>query len=230
MRGDSGYYQILASLPTAERNVALKRFCSTSMDGHYLPLALPAEVLFTRWAGTRAAVWRWREMGGVGLAARGVFFATATALRGLEFSRLTALLTAAGIVATFLFHPFTSDLFAWPIQVIQLGWMFGAAVTLWFVVQIAVHPGRRRYHLGAALCAYATMHVLGLGFTTAVATAAVLLALLIAIARGASPPAHRRSLMMAFAVLIVFTLGHALCMLLLVGPHGTGGQPPGRFG
>jgi hypothetical protein len=230
LRGDSGYYQIVANLPTAERNVVLKRFWSTSVDGHFTPLPFSAELLFTRLAGTHANVWRWRQMAVVALVASAIFFATAAALRALEFSRLTARLTAAGIAGTFLFHPLTTDLVAWPFHVMQLGWMFAAAVTFWFVVQTAVHPASRRYHWGAALSGYATMHALGLGFTTAVATAAVLLALLIPIARGAFPPVHRRSLMTAFAMLIVFTLAHALCMLLLVAPHGTGGLPTGRFG
>jgi hypothetical protein len=57
LRADSGYYQLLAHLRGAQQKAALRQFWLTSVSGHYTPLAFSAEFFFTKFAGTREAIW-----------------------------------------------------------------------------------------------------------------------------------------------------------------------------
>ncbi|HXA10227.1 MAG TPA: hypothetical protein VNW28_09605, partial [Chthoniobacterales bacterium] len=67
LRADSGYYQILAHSSPAKQKQNIRRFWRQSVAGHYTPLAFSAEFFFTKLAGTRAAVWRCRQIGAVAL-------------------------------------------------------------------------------------------------------------------------------------------------------------------
>src|SRR6266446_1118251 len=94
-------------------------------------------------------------------------------------------------------------------------------VTLWLLLRIVAHPNEKKWPWLAAACAYASMHALGLGLATAGGTAAVLLVVLIGtrLRKLDKFAGQQRNLATAFAVLIVLTAAHGLCMLLLITPH-----------
>ena len=221
LRADSGYYQMLAHLSHAQQEQTIRGFWRTSADGHYTPLAFSAEFLFTKFAGTREAIWRCRQLSTVALVGAALFCLLVSGMRALEFSLRTSEMIAAGITVVFLSNPLTTDYVAWPFHIMQLEWMLLTIMTLCLLLRIVRHPNEKKWPWLAAACGYASMHVLGLGFVTACGTAAVLLVLSIGtlLCKLDRFAGQRRNLIASFAVLIVLTAAHGLCMLLLVTPH-----------
>ena len=221
LRADSGYYQMLAHLPQAQQKQTIRRFWRTSADGHYTPVAFSAEFFFTKFAGTREGIWRCRQIGAVALVGAALFCLLVSGMRAVGFSLRTSSMIAAGITVAFLSNPLTTDCVAWPFHIVQLEWMLLTIVTLWLLLRIVAHPNEKKWPWLAAVCAYASMHALGLGLATAGGTAVVLLVLLIGtrLRKLDKFAGQQRNLATAFAVLIVLTVAHGLCMLLLVTPH-----------
>jgi hypothetical protein len=232
LRADSGYYQMLGHLPHAQQKQSLQRFWLTSADGHYTPLAFSAEFFFTKFAGTREAIWHCRQISVMALVGAAVFCLLVSGMRGVDFPLPASGMIAAGITLVFVSNPLTTDYVAWPFHIMQLEWMLLTIVTLWLLLRIVEHPNEKKWPWLAAACGYASMHALGLGFVTACGTAAVLLLLLIGtlLRKLDKFAGQQRNLTAAFAVLIALTAAHGLCMLLLITPHDRHVDHAYRFG
>ena len=221
LRADSGYYQLLAHLRGAQQKAALRQFWLTSVSGHYTPLAFSAEFFFTKFAGTREAIWRCRQISAVALIGAALFCLLVSGMRSLDFSLRASGTTSAGITLAFLSNPLTTDYVAWPFHIMQLEWMLLTITTLWLLLHIVEHPKEKKWPWITAAVSYASLHALGLGFATVCGTAAVLLVLLIAtFSRKLDRFAGQQcNLTAAFAVLVILATAHGLCMLMLVRPR-----------
>ena len=127
---------------------------------------------------------------------------------------------AVALVAIFIYQPFMSDLLSWTFLVFQLIWILFSALALFSLLRLIRYPDRKRWIWAAVIFAYASMHALGLGLATVAATALILATLLFGI-RGNKLNAFRSrkpTIVPALSLLIVFSLAHALCMILLNGP------------
>jgi hypothetical protein len=221
LRADSGYYQLLAHLPGAQQKAALRQFWLASASGHYTPLAFSAEFFFTKFAGTDEAIWRCRQISSLALVGAALFCLLVRAMQTLNFSLRASDMTAAGMTLAFLSNPLTTDYVAWPFHILQLEWMLLTILTLWLLLHMVEHPKEKKWPWLTAAVSYASMHALGLGFATVCGTGAVLLILLIGtflrkLDRFAN---QQRNLTAAFAILVILTTAHGLCMLMLVTPH-----------
>jgi hypothetical protein len=222
LRADSGYFQMLAHESPKKQKRTIRHFWHDSVDGHYTPLAFIAELRFTRFAGTRASVWRWRQMLVVAAIIAALYIVATYALRTGGFTAGNARACGAGIAAIVLAHPLMTDFVAWPFHVVQLEWMFMNTLTLGLLLKGAVSLDQRPFWICvAAASGYASMHALGLGFVTAVGTASVLSVLLLLAysGKGFAGAAHRRRLGITLLLLSILTTAHALAMLFLVVPH-----------
>ena len=232
LRADSGYYQMLAHLPQTEQKQIIRRFWTTSADGHYTPLAFSAEFFFTKFAGTREVIWRCRQIGAVALVGAALFWLLAAGMRTAEVSSGASGMIAAGITLAFLSNRLTTDYVAWPFHIVQLEWILLTIVTLWSLVCIVAHPNEKKWPWLAAAGSYASMHALGLGLATAGGTAAVLLFLVIGtrLHKLDKFAGQQRNLAAALVGLILLTVAHGLCMWLLVTPHDRHLHHAYRFG
>jgi hypothetical protein len=91
--------------------------------------------------------------------------------------------------------------------------------TLAALLELLSHPDARKWAWIAAATAYGSMHALGLGFATWLATAVVLSILLLSTSRGKLTTFRpiRKTLLAALVTLVVLGMVHAVCMYLLVG-------------
>lgn len=218
LRAESGYYQFLAHAPPATQENLLRGFWKTSYKGHYIPIALTLEFAQTKLAGTSARYWKWRAVAAISLLAAALFGLGTAVASAFRIGSVAAYCISAGITALVVLQPLMIEFIAWPFETLFLGWMILSTVTLRALVGIVSDAKPRKWMWIAAGAAYGSMHWAGMGLATAAATSGVFALLLISMARGGftSLGKYKRSLLVAFALLLFLSLCHAVCMSTLL--------------
>ena len=224
LRAESGWYLFLSQSGPDVRHGFRKMLVTRSFNGHFTPLAFLGEFETARILGTRAGVWRWRQI--IALAGVGSVLALVVycAGRALEASRWHAAFGAAGVTAVLILQPWMREFVAWPFMFLQLMWLMLSGAALLALLKAVRSPERVRWPWCAAASAYASMHALGLGLATVAATATALAGLVVLRRREAG---GNRNSTAAVAVLLMLGIGHALLMLALTPgvPKGGGALP-----
>ena len=225
-RAEGGLFQFVAHSSAAEQHNYLLWFFERSYHGHFTPLGFWLEFKTIQLAGTCEAFWRWRQIVMLAGVAIAIFVLVREAAKHWRASNYAASCAAAGVVAIFIYQPFMSDLLSWTFLVFQLVWILFSALALFSLLMLIRYPDRKRWIWAAVIFAYASMHALGLGLATVAATALILATLLFGIARNNLDPfrARKPTIVLALSLLIVISLAHALCMILLNGPPAPAGS------
>lgn len=217
LRGEAGWYQSSAHRSPAEQRKMERDFFTQSYKGHYLPLMYLSEYRFTKWAGMRDSIWRARQIAAASLLATCIFLAVSSLGALWRLHRPVRIGIATGVTALFIFQPHMTDLVAWPTMIQHFVWLILTTLTLWALVQFSIGANKARWLWLSVVCAYASMHVFGLGLVIAAATATVLLAFWLAVVShkldGFGPGAWHIGT--ALLVLVLLSSAHTLCMLLL---------------
>lgn len=219
-RTETGEWLRLAHGPVAPQQELLRGFWTSSSHGHYTPLAFSSEFLFTKWANTDSLRWRARQVSVLALLAAIFFVVVRSAGRALGFSRRSSLCLAFGITTAFICQPLMREMIGWPFHIFQVVWMILTLATLAALLQLLAHPSERKWVWIALLMCYGSLHALGLGIATMLATAAAFSILLLITQRGDWPPFRqtRPTLFAALIALLILGTVHAVCMYLLIGP------------
>lgn len=223
-RAEGGLFQFVAHSSAAEQHNYLLWFFERSYHGHFTPIGFWLEFKTIQLAGTCEAFWRWRQLVMLTSIAVALFVLVRKAAISLGASNYAG--AAVAVVAIFIYQPFMSDLLSWTFLVFQLVWILFSALALFSLLKLALDPAGKRWIWASVIFAYASMHALGLGLATVAATALVLAVFVFGIARG-KLEAFRTSqptISLALSLLIVLSLAHALCMILLNGPPAPGGS------
>lgn len=224
LRAESGWYLFLSQSGPEVRHGFRKMLVTRSFNGHFTPLAFLAEFETARLVGTRAGVWRWRQI--IALAGVGSVLALVVyrAGRALEASRWHAAFGAAGVTAVLILQPWMREFVAWPFMFLQLMWLMLSSAALLALLEAIRSPERARWPWFAAASAYGSMHALGLGLATVAATATALVGLILIRRRAGGA---NKSDTAAVAVLLILGVGHAILMLTLSpgAPKGGGALP-----
>ena len=162
-----------------------KALFTQAVHGHYTPCAFLAEFVTAKLAGTNGQYWKWRQITVLALLATVLFLFARNSGYGFQLSRLRANLAAVSLTAILIFQPQMRDFIAWPFMILQLCWLLFTVIALLCLVQMARRPTERVWPWLAAGSAYGSLHFLGLGIATVVATAAVLAVIWSGTRRGA---------------------------------------------
>jgi hypothetical protein len=224
-RAEGGLFQFVAHSSAADQQNYLHWFFHRSYHGHFTGIGYWLEFKTTQFAGTWGAFWRWRQLNVLAGVATAVFLLVRYTARSWGASKYAAAAAAAAMAAIFIYQPLMADLLSWTFLVFQLAWMLLSALTLFSLVKLVLNPSSKRWIWGSAIFAYASMHALGVGAVTAAATGLVLAILLLGVAQGKLEAfrGNKRTLALVLLLLVVFSVAHALCMILLNGPP----TPPG---
>jgi uncharacterized membrane protein len=207
----------------------LRQFFTNSSHGHYVPFAFYTEFELTYLIGPRETFWKWRQLGAVSILATCFFFLAYTVARIHQIQTWVAVAYAGGISALFIFQPLMRELIAWPFLVLQLAAAAVSTLALYALVQWMKEPTRRKWIWLAATFSYLSMHFVGYGFATVLATAAVLGACLAGIYSGQLKEFFpvRRTLLIALITMLLFAGLHCACMeFLRAAPSLRSSAPP----
>lgn len=212
LSAETGVNIVLGYTAPANQRSWVAKFWRSSSNGHYMPFALSAEFLFSKFAGTNESLWRYRQLFGGGVIAFGVMGLFRAAARE---HTLAATILAAAAAALLTTPPIFGELLAWPFHIFQMLWLALALGVAWSFVELpgAQNPKRQLWLI--AVLAYASMHVLGLGAATVAATLATFFLML---ARPLPPNLFKigpRSLILVTVTLAVAGAIHGWLMIAL---------------
>jgi hypothetical protein len=195
----------------------LRQFFTNSSHGHYTPFAFYTEFELTYLIGPREAFWKWRQLGAVSTLATCFFFLAYTVARIHRIRTWVALAYAGGISALFVFQPLMRELIAWPFLVLQVAAAAVSTLALYALVQWMKEPTKRKWIWLAGAFSYLSMHFVGYGFATVLATAAVFGACLAGIYSGQLKEFFpiRRTLLVVLITMLLFAGIHGACMQFL---------------
>lgn len=217
LHAESGFFQVIAHSPREAQADFFRSFWTTSSHGHYTPLAFSAEFFFTKWAGMHGSWWRNRQLAlGVCVAAAFFLFMRAAPLiAGL--TPIVSWAVAGGTAMLIVEQPLMREFLQWPFHLFQLVWMILALALATAIARLPAARDKDKSIYMIAACAYASMHVLGLGLALVVATLAVFLAITVGIRTGGfnSFQSHRKALGIASIFLLVLGGAHTVCMFAL---------------
>ncbi len=214
LRAESGWYLFLSHSDPAVRHDFEKMLLTKSSNGHYAPLAFLAEFETAKLVGSRAAFWKWRQISVLTAMASLLFLIARTGGRVLGLPQWNAGFAGMAVTSLFIFQPWMREFVAWPFTIMQLLWLLLSLLALASLVQMSRRPREARWPWAAAGCAYASLHVFGLGLATIAATAMVLTGFWFCDRRQPSPgvaPTFRPLLVLGF-----LTLLHGLLMFTLL--------------
>jgi hypothetical protein len=207
-RAESGWYQFLShSNPRFPIHLLASRY-----QGHYTPLAFIGEFELSRLVGPHEFFWKWRQITLLSVFATAISMFTSRLARSSQISIVPAEALAWATTALYVFQTRMTDLIAWPFMVMQLEWLLLTLAALAALVQIAGGSTRVCWIWLATACAYASMHVSGLGIATVGATGVACLLLLRSDYFKIQAPARGRQLAVALAIMVVFAAIHGACM------------------
>jgi hypothetical protein len=222
LRAESGFFQMVAHSPRETQVDFFRSFWTTSSHGHYTPLAFSAEFFFTKWAGMRESWWRNRQLAlGVCMTVALFLFVRAAPLIAEKITPIVAWAVAAGATMLIIEQPVMREFLQWPFHVFQLVWMILALALATALARLPAARDKDKSIYLIAACAYASMHVLGLGLALVIATLAVFLAIMLGtrIGRFDSFRSHTQTLAIASAVLLALAGAHIACMFALAEPQ-----------
>jgi hypothetical protein len=217
LHAESGFFQVIAHSPREAQAGFFRSFWTTSSHGHYTPLAFSAEFFFTKWAGMHGSWWRNRQLVlGVCVTVALFLFVRAGPLIA-ELTPIVAWAVAGGATMLIIAQPVMRDFLQWPFHLFQLVWMILALALATAVARLPAARDKDKTIYLIAACAYASMHVLGLGLALVVATLAVFLVIMLGIRTGGFDRfrSHTRALAIASIALLILGGAHTVCMFAL---------------
>ena len=144
-------------------------------------------------------------------------FVRAAPLIAEKVTPIVAWAVAGGATMLIIEQPVMREFLQWPFHVFQFVWMILALALATALTRLpaARHKDKSIYMIAA--CAYASMHVLGLGLALVVATLAVFLTIILGTRIGGfdSFRSHTKALAIASVVLLALAGAHTACMFAL---------------
>lgn len=220
LRSESGWYLRTAYSDTETQRNFERDFFRLSYGGHYTPLLFLAEFRAARLIGTNGAVWLGRQILAVALLAAATFALAHRLSTIFELSGTKRLALALAVAAVSAFQPAMLDLIGWPFMILQLLWAGVALLVLHALVMVSWAPEKARWVWVAALAAYASLHISGLGLALVAAATAALSGILVVARRSpqSTLAAVRSSVIAALATMLALTLLHGWAMVRFLPP------------
>lgn len=215
LRAESGWYLFMSHADPATQAAVQRNFFTTSYGGHYTPLAFTAEFYASKVAGPSRTFWKWRQLVAVAMAGTAVFFVATRAGSALGVNPRNRNAVGAAIAALSSCQPSMLEMVSWPFMVMQLVWLTAFMVSIYALGRAVMSAGKTKWAWIAAITAYGSMHVSGLGLVT-VAAVGVGLAVMRFCDREKRMPVYPLATMLCAAAV------HASAMLFLL-PHSAGG-------
>ena len=218
LRAESGWFLFHAySTPEIQQHFQ-KGFFLASYGGHYAPLAFRAEFETAKIAGTNESIWKWRQILALTLISAALV-GTLYAIGGaFQLPTLTRWMMAVAVTAGSVYRPEMMDFISWPFMIFQLVFVGLLILALYSVIRAITTPDLTRWWWIAALAAYGSMHVSGLGLIAVVAVAVVFAGILLVAARCPSTIYHPHLKVIASALITMLCLAvvHGWAMLHLL--------------
>jgi hypothetical protein len=230
LRAESGWFLFLSHSDPGLQHRFEKVLLTKNLWGHYAPLALVAEFETAKLVGTHGTFWKWRQITIVALAATTLFLLARHGSSGFGLTNGQAIFAAGALTAILIFQVQMRDFIAWPFMFMQLYWLLFSLLALLSLVRMIQRPAEKRWPWLAAAAAYGSLHFLGLGIATAVATATTMFG--IQLARRYGPPSTPAKMAAPLVTLAVFAMLHAIAMqrFMRVEPIiPSAGWKPGQF-
>jgi hypothetical protein len=206
---------------------ALRHFFTHSHGGHYTPFAYYAEVELSYVLGPREPFWKWRQLNAVIFLAVSLSFLAYTVARIQRVPPLRAGIVAGSLTSLFVFQPLMRELVASPLLALQItaGSLF--SLTVLALLKWVGEPTRKRWIWLATAVSYLSVHFVGYGLATVLATLLIFSVAVIGIHFGRLPSfvSVRRTLIVCLISLLVLTGIHAILMEFLLHPPAV--QPNG---
>ena len=217
LRAESGWFQFMSREEPSPHYGMMRQFFTNSSHGHYIPFAFYTEFELTYLIGPRETFWKWRQLGAVSILATCFFFFTYSVARIHRIRPWGAVAAAAGVSGLYVFQPLMRELIAWPFLVLPVAAAVFSTLALYALVQWVKKPTTRQWIWLAVTFSYLSMHLVGYGLATVLATTAVLGAGLAGIYSGQLKEFFlvRRTLLIALITMLLFAGMHGACMQFL---------------
>jgi hypothetical protein len=180
LRAESGWFLFLSHSDPGLQHRFEKVLLTKNFWGHYAPIAFVAEFETAKFAGTHGAFWKWRQITILALVATVLYLVARHGGSAFGLTNAPAILSAGALTAVLIFQVQMRDFIGWPFMIMQLGWLLFSLVALLSLLRIVQRPAERRWPWIAAAAAYASLHFLGLGIATVVATIITMIGILVA--------------------------------------------------
>jgi hypothetical protein len=218
LRAESGWFLVQANSDSESQQRFRKSFFLGSYGGHYTPLAFLAEFEMAKIAGTNESIWKWRQILALSLIAAalaGIVYAIGGVF---QLPTSTRWLLALAVTAGSVYRPEMMDFIAWPFMIFQLIFLGLLVLALHSVLRFIASPDKRRWPWVAALAAYGSMHVSGLGLVAVVAVAVVFGGILLVAVRSPSSVYHaqRKNMARALITMLCLSAAHGSAMFYLL--------------
>jgi hypothetical protein len=185
LRAESGWFLFLSHSDPGVQHRFEKVLLTKNLWGHYTPLGFVAEFETAKFAGTHGAFWKWRQITVLAMVATVLFLLVRSAGFAFGLTNPGAVSSAFALTTVLIFQVQMRDFIAWPFMILQICWLLFTLIALLSLILIVSRPAEKAWPWLAAAWAYASLHFLGLGIATVVAT--VLTMLGIHLARRSSP-------------------------------------------
>ena len=210
LRAESGWFLFLSHSDPGVQHRFEKVLLTKNFWGHYTPLAFVAEFETAKLAGTRGAFWKWRQITVLALVATILFLLARNAAFAFGLTKRGAIASAFALTAVLIFQFQMRDFVGWPFMIMQICWLLFSLSALLSLVRIVQHPAEKQWPWFAAASAYASLHFLGLGIATVVATGVTMIGIHLARRHGLSSP--RAKIAAPLWTLVAFAGLHAIAM------------------
>ena len=230
LRAESGWLLLLSHSSPDMQHGFVKVVLTKNLYGHYAPFAFLAEFQTAKLAGTRASFWKWRQITVLALLATALFQFSRASGAALGLTGRQAFFSGAALTALMVFQVQMREFIAWPFMVMQLLWLLFTVLTLLSLVRMTQSPAETKWPWLAAAAAYLSLHFLGLGIATVVATGVTMGGVWLARRRAASSPSLK--IAKPLGSLLGITVLHAIAMqnfLRAVPISSSPGWKPGPF-
>jgi hypothetical protein len=218
LRAESGWFLFHAySAPEIQQRFQ-KGFFLASYGGHYAPLAFLAEFETAKIAGTNESIWKWRQIFALALISAALV-GTVYAIGGVfQLPASRRWMMAVAVTAGSVYRPEMMEFISWPLMIFQLVFVGVLILTLYAVLRAITAPDLTRWWWIAALAAYGSLHVSGLGLVAVVAVGAVFTGILLVACRCPSTIYHPHRKVIASALITMLCLAavHGWAMLHLL--------------
>lgn len=173
LRAESGWFLSVAHSNPPPHFAMLGHFLRYGYHGHYTPFAFYAELEWSYLLGPRETLWRWRQIGALTLLAVSMSLLLYNLARVRRLSPAQGGMVAGGVTAFFVFQPLMRELFAWPFLALQIVAGSFSAIAAFALVRWMNEPAAKKWiWLGGAI-SYLSMHLVGYGLATVMATGSI---------------------------------------------------------
>ena len=218
LRAESGLFLCQANSDSESQERFQKDFFLASYGGHYAPLAFLAEFGMAKIAGTNESIWKWRQILTLALIGAGLAGTVYAIGRVFQLPISNRWMMALAVTAGSVYRPEMMDFISWPFMILQLVFIGLLVLALYSALRVIAAPDKKRWPWIAALAAYGSMHVSGLGLVAVAAVAVVFAGLLFIALRCPSPLSQpqRKNISNALITMLCLSAVHGWAMLYLL--------------